>query len=66
MAYLRYIVEHDIYRKEQPLFESQMGGTGRKARKEQKKLAKKVKKWQSIRYVNKLIDQMSMGAIAYG
>lgn len=57
--YMKYIVEHDQYRMENPLYESQKAGRGQRARAEQRQQAQKVRKWQSIRYVTELLNIMS-------
>lgn len=57
--YMKYIAEHDQYRMENPLYESQKAGRGKRARAEQRQQAQKVRKWQSIRYVTELLNIMS-------
>ena len=59
MGYMQYIVEHDRYRMENPLYKNQKTGRGKQAREEQKQYAIKVRKWQSIRYVTELLNHMS-------
>lgn len=63
IGYMQYIVEHDQYRKESPLFENQIAGKSKKARAYQKKQAEKIRKWQSIRYVTDLLNHMEAGTL---
>ena len=63
MGYMQYIVEHDNYRTETPLYKNQMTGKGRHAKRDQERHAKKVRRLQSIRYVTDLLNNMSSGAI---
>lgn len=65
MGYMQYIVEHDNYRTETPLYKNQMTGKGKQAKKDQERYAKKVRRWQSIRYVTELLNNMSSGTITY-
>lgn len=64
MGYMNYIVEHDRYRQENPLYECQKRA-GIKGSKGEKRRAEKIRRMQSIRYVNELIDSMARGKIAY-
>lgn len=67
MGYMEYIVAHDQYRTENPLYDRQVKqmGTGAKARKNTRRREKKMRRTQSIRYVMTLLDSMSDGVIAY-
>lgn len=72
MGYLEYISEHDIYRNMHPnrfAFSKKnspppLKGTKR-YRKEQKKAAKRAK-WQSVNYVNSLLDSLKAQSQAAG
>ena len=67
MGYMNYILEHDKYRQENPLYNCQKRATtkGSKRWKKEKRLAEKIRRAQSIQYVDELIDNMSRGNIAY-
>ena len=65
MGYLKYVAEHDAYRKAEPLYECQKKGKGWQFRHDQKQLEKKVRRKQSISYVLELLNGMSEGRIAY-
>lgn len=68
MGYMTYIVKHDQFREENPLYERQMHTNTTKGSKKWKKdqrRAERMRKTQSIRYVNELLENMSLGNIAY-
>lgn len=68
MGYMSYIVEHDKYREENPLYDRQKHHNAEKGSKKWKKdqrRAKNMRKTQSIRYVMNLLDEMSAGRVAY-
>ncbi len=64
LGYLEYIVEHDTYREEDPLYSYQKK-TGKKNRKSRARKTELIKTWQSIRYVTSILNGMSEGRIAY-
>ena len=67
-GYMKYIVGHDKYRMENPLYNSQKHGNTKKGSKKWKKenhRAKQIRRTQSIRYVTDLLDNMALGNIAY-
>ena len=66
-GYMDYIIKHDQYREEDPLYENQKHNTvkGSKKWKKQKKRADRIRRTQSIRYVRALIDNIALGNIAY-
>ncbi len=66
-GYMDYIIKHDQYREEDPLYENQKHNTvkGSKKWKKQKKRADRIRRTQSIRYVRTLIDNIALGNIAY-
>lgn len=58
--YIKYIIDHDIYRNENPVYRS-----GKvKSKKTNKKNAERFRRNQSIRYVLDLIESVSEGKIA--
>ena len=68
MGYMSYIVEHDKYREENPLYNRQKHQNAEKGSKKWKKderRAKNMRKTQSIRYVMNLLDEMAAGRVAY-
>ena len=67
MGYMKYIVEHDEYRAANPLYSSQKSNTVKGSRKwkKQQKREKKIRKMQGVRYVTELLNNMSLGNIAY-
>ena len=68
MGYMSYIVEHDRYREENPLYERQKHTNtvkGSKKWKKDQRRAYRMRKTQSIRYVNALLENMACGNIAY-
>lgn len=65
MGYMQYIVEHDQYRIENPLYVNQMNGKGKTAKADQKRQAGKIRKWQSIRYVTEILNHMNEGILNY-
>lgn len=68
MGYMNYIVKHDLFREDNPLYEHQKHSNAPKGSKKWKKdqrRAKNMRKTQSIRYVNELLENMSIGNIAY-
>ena len=62
-GYMQYIADHDNYRCADPLFKSQkrMFGKTKKERRRLKKRERKIKRWQGIRYVNRLFDMVASG-----
>lgn len=68
MGYMRYIVEHDKYRENNPLYERQKHTNtvkGSKKWKKDQRRAEQIRRKQSIRYVNELLENMARGNIAY-
>ena len=63
LGYMDYIVKHDRFRKETPLYEFQRHGNtvkGSKKWKKEQKRAKQMRKKQQVRYVMRLFDEISV------
>ncbi len=68
MGYMNYIVEHDIYRGENPLYKSQKKGNtvkGSKKWKKEQRHADRMRMLRSIQYVDALLESMASGNLPY-
>ncbi len=68
MGYMEYIVKHDEYRNADPLYENQKHENtviGSKKWRKDRRREKKIRRMQSIRYVDELLSNMSLGNIPY-
>ncbi len=68
MGYMQYIVKHDRYREENPLYEYQKHTNtvkGSKKWKKDQRRAERVRRARSIRYVEEILANMSAGIISY-
>ena len=65
MGYMEYITKHDEYRTENPIYSIQKPVKGSKKKKKFRKREKRMREIQSIRYVDELLKNMSLGNIAY-
>ena len=66
IGYMNYILKHDWYREENPLYESQRHHNlvkGSKRWKKEQRKADRIRKTQSIRYVMNLLDELSVGRV---
>lgn len=67
-GYMNYIVEHDRYREDNPLYDWQKhtnSPVGSKKWKKDQRKAKKVRRSNSINYVMELLNNMSVGNLVY-
>ena len=68
MGYMQYIVKHDRYREENPLYECQKHTNtvkGSKKWKKDQRRAERVRRARSIRYVEEILANMAAGIISY-
>ena len=69
MGYMDYIVKHDEYREENPLYANQIkhpnSPKGSKKWKKDQRRAEKARRSSSIKYVMELLNNMSVGNLAY-
>lgn len=68
MGYMNYIVEHDLYRDANPLYEHQKhpnSPVGSKKWKNDQRRAKEMRRRMSINYVLNMLNTMAAGNIAY-
>lgn len=68
MGYMKYIVNHDMYREENPLYKHLVDSKtvkGSKRWKKNQQKAERVRKSRRIRYVNAILDSISLGNDGY-
>lgn len=64
LGYMEYIYEHDAFRKEQPLYDSHKNKLAHgKGGKNRRNLERALRREQSIRYVNYLLEGKASGAL---